>query len=221
MQSHIENSGIQKQANLKNTVNLKILPSLMDSVCCRAGRARGLAGQTQRRGWSASRGTSGLCGDLVWTVYEDTFEEKKINHFSYLAAINYYRSFFITRHLFDFSKLTTCSSSGLSLSSSTTLSIWSRKEENGELGTTQLREKPTFNAALSPISCLHCRGACQLLSKRQTRQNKTKEMNIQQDDRQRQLKTSLNLTFTSLSKSMRRTILSSMEGKRLCLWMSW
>lgn len=54
-----------------------------------------------------------------------------------------------------------------------------------------MREKPTLNNALSPISCLHCRGACQRLSKRP---NKTKRRNRNEKTTAgRQLKTSLKL----------------------------
>lgn len=49
----------------------------MGSACCPSGKVKDLVGQIQRRGQSASHGISGLCGDLVWTVYADTLRGKQ------------------------------------------------------------------------------------------------------------------------------------------------
>lgn len=65
-QINSENSLIQGiNLKKKKKCNFKIIPFLTDSVCCPAGKAGGLVGQTQRKGRSASHGTSGLCDDLV------------------------------------------------------------------------------------------------------------------------------------------------------------
>lgn len=56
---------------------VKIIPFPVGSACCPSGKVKDLVGQIQRRGQSASHGISGLCGDLVWTVYADTLRGKQ------------------------------------------------------------------------------------------------------------------------------------------------
>lgn len=67
---------LRKHDDLKEQ-RVKIIPFPVGSACCPSRKVKDLVGQIQRRGQSASHGISGLCGDLVWTVYADTFRGKQ------------------------------------------------------------------------------------------------------------------------------------------------
>lgn len=51
---------------------VRIAPFPAGSACCPSGKAADLDGQTRRKGQSASRGISGLCGGPAWRVHGGT-----------------------------------------------------------------------------------------------------------------------------------------------------
>lgn len=59
------------------------LPFLMGSGCCLGETEVGLAGHTQRRGWSVSRGNVALCGGPSWRAYANTTKPTRKNNSSY------------------------------------------------------------------------------------------------------------------------------------------
>lgn len=62
------------------------VPFLMGSGCCLEEKEVSLAGRTQHRGWSVSRGNFALCGGLSWRVYVNTTKPTRKNNSCYHSS---------------------------------------------------------------------------------------------------------------------------------------
>lgn len=194
------------------------VPSQEGSACCLSGKAGGLVGRIRHISLSASRGTSGLCGDLAWTVYGDTKGNRwfKISiwaHLSWDARTGN-------------ADLPHAAAQAYLLAPPPPCQSVKRVKNEASVGSVIFVR--TRIKLLQKATCTY-RYFVFIVEKHVnsflTTENHTlyylngikkTVLTVMQIDI-----FSNSLVFTSLSKSMRRTILSSIEEKRLCLWISW